>query len=50
MIELLIKYKKKNVMISLDNTGQNIRVTGEISALSNDDKLELREKKEELIV
>lgn len=49
MIHLLIKYKKKNVLISLDDTGENIRITGEISALSNDDKLELKENKEALL-
>ena len=49
MIHLLVKYKQKNVMISLDKTGKNIRVTGDKDALSNEDKSELIENKEALL-
>lgn len=49
VLGILTNYKKRGIRISLDATGENLTIKGELSGLSDLDKVELRSSKELLI-
>ena len=49
ILPLLAKLKAKRITISLDDSGENLRLRGDVQSLSDEDKSDLKLAKEDLI-